>query len=60
MYKETLIARLSNGLEGEELDLFSRAASICEATEDMSLVDVLMVLREGGIELSKKLLSESY
>ena len=58
MYKETLIARLSNGLEGEELSLFQKAASLSEATEDMSLAEVLSNLREGGIELSKSILSE--
>lgn len=59
MYKETLISRLASGLEGEELDLFTEAAALCEATEDMSLAEVLMTLREGGAELAKAILSES-
>lgn len=59
MYKQTLIARLSSGLEGEELELFQAAAELCEATEEKSLAEVLVELRDGGADYAKIILSES-
>lgn len=56
MYKETVIAKLSAGLEGEELSLFQEAAALCEEVDGKSIATVLSELRDGGIDAFKAIL----
>lgn len=46
MYKATLIKKLSEGLTGEELDAFISAANALEESENMSLLDALMEIKD--------------
>lgn len=50
MYKETLIKKLSADLEGDILSAFVSAAELVEETEDSSLLDNLMEIKESLLE----------
>lgn len=46
MYKATLIKKLSEGMTGEKLDAFISAANTLEESENMSLLDALMEIKD--------------
>jgi len=59
MFKETIISKLSAGLNGEELSLFQAAAKLTEDVEGKSLVETLTELRESGLEGYKAVIEEA-
>lgn len=54
MYKETLIAKLGADLPEELQEMFVEKAELCEESEEISLLDAMMEIKESILDEAKK------